>query len=64
MGCAQFFLFVFVTVFHGEIAGTSHGALSEAMFALTISGFLWLTPVLTHLYEAGFIVYDRFQAYC
>ena len=28
-GCAQLFLFVFVTVFHGEFAGASHGALSS-----------------------------------
>jgi len=56
-------LFVFAAVFHGEFAGASHVALSEAVFAVTISGFLWLVPVLAHLSEAGFIVYDRFQAY-
>ena len=30
-GCAQLFLVVFATVFHGKFAGTSHAILFEAL---------------------------------
>ena len=49
--------------FRGEFAGTGHAILFEALWAVTILGVLWLVPALAHLSKAGFIVYDRFQAY-